>query len=61
LGTCGGDPHPFRPGIVQATAHFAQAALEAKAEFIVNMSRWSYLKASSLRRKKYGRGLSNRM
>ena len=52
---------PIRPGIVQATAHFAQAALEAKAEFIVNMSRWSHLKANSIRPKKYGRGLSNRM
>lgn len=33
--------YPIRPGIVQATAHFAQAALEAKAEFIVNMSQRS--------------------
>ncbi len=32
---------PFRPGITQATAQFAQAALEAKAEFIVNMSQKS--------------------
>ncbi|MFG1427968.1 NmrA family NAD(P)-binding protein [Roseixanthobacter glucoisosaccharinicivorans] len=32
---------PIRPGIVQATAHFAQAAREAKAEFIVNMSQKS--------------------
>ena len=31
--------YPMRPGVVQATAHYAQAALEAKAEFIVNMSR----------------------
>lgn len=30
--------YPMRPGIVQATTHFAQAALETKAEFIVNMS-----------------------
>jgi NAD(P)H dehydrogenase (quinone) len=30
--------YPIRPGLVQATAHYAQAALEAKAEFIVNMS-----------------------
>ena len=30
--------YPIRPGIVQATAHFAQAALEAEAELIVNMS-----------------------
>jgi uncharacterized protein YbjT (DUF2867 family) len=30
--------YPMRPGLVQATAHFAQAALEASAEFIVNMS-----------------------
>lgn len=30
--------YPMRPGLVQATAHYAQAALEAKAEFIVNMS-----------------------
>jgi NAD(P)H dehydrogenase (quinone) len=29
--------YPIRPGLVQATAHYAQAAL-AKAEFIVNMS-----------------------
>lgn len=33
--------YPIRPGIVQATAHFAQAAREAKAEFIVNMSQKS--------------------
>lgn len=30
--------YPMRPGLVQATTHFAQAALEADAEFIVNMS-----------------------
>jgi uncharacterized protein YbjT (DUF2867 family) len=30
--------YPMRPGVVQATAHYVQAALEAKAEFIVNMS-----------------------
>jgi NAD(P)H dehydrogenase (quinone) len=30
--------YPIRPGLVQATAHYAQAALEAKAEFIVNLS-----------------------
>src|SRR5262245_54374549 len=30
--------YPIRPGIVQATAQYAQAALEAKAEFIVNLS-----------------------
>jgi NAD(P)H dehydrogenase (quinone) len=30
--------YPMRPGLVQATAHYAQAALEAKTEFIVNMS-----------------------
>jgi uncharacterized protein YbjT (DUF2867 family) len=30
--------YPVRPGLVQATAQYAQAALEAKAEFIVNMS-----------------------
>jgi NAD(P)H dehydrogenase (quinone) len=30
--------YPMRPAIVQATTHFAEAALEAKAEFIVNMS-----------------------
>jgi uncharacterized protein YbjT (DUF2867 family) len=30
--------YPIRPGLVQATAQYAQAALEAKAEFIVNMS-----------------------
>ncbi|MDE2457697.1 MAG: NmrA family NAD(P)-binding protein [Rhodospirillales bacterium] len=28
---------PIRPGIVQATVHFAEAAREAKAEFIVNI------------------------
>jgi hypothetical protein len=33
--------YPIRPGIVQATAHFAQAALEAGVEFIVNMSQKS--------------------
>jgi uncharacterized protein YbjT (DUF2867 family) len=33
--------YPIRPGITQATAQFAQAALEAKAEFIVNMSQKS--------------------
>jgi NAD(P)H dehydrogenase (quinone) len=30
--------YTIRPGIVQATTHFAQAALDAKAEFIVNLS-----------------------
>lgn len=30
--------YPMRPGLVQATTHFAQAAREAKSEFIVNMS-----------------------
>jgi NAD(P)H dehydrogenase (quinone) len=30
--------YPIRPGIVQASAHFAQAAIEAKAEAVVNMS-----------------------
>lgn len=30
--------YPMRPGLVEATANYAQAALEAKAEFIVNMS-----------------------
>ena len=30
--------YPILPDLVQATAHFAQAALEAKAEFIVNLS-----------------------
>lgn len=30
--------YPLRPGLTQATAQFAQAALEAKAEFIVNVS-----------------------
>ncbi len=30
--------YPIRPGIVQASAHFAEAALEAKTEFILNMS-----------------------
>jgi uncharacterized protein YbjT (DUF2867 family) len=30
--------YPVTPGIVQATAHFAQAAKEAKVETVVNMS-----------------------
>lgn len=30
--------YPMRPGLMQATANFAQAALDAKAEVIVNMS-----------------------
>jgi NAD(P)H dehydrogenase (quinone) len=30
--------YPMRPGLVQATAHYAQAAKEAKAEFVLNMS-----------------------
>src|SRR5262249_17588106 len=30
--------YPIRPALVQATAHYAQAALEAKAEFVVNLS-----------------------
>jgi uncharacterized protein YbjT (DUF2867 family) len=30
--------YTIRPGIVQATTHFAQAAIDAKAEFIVNLS-----------------------
>jgi uncharacterized protein YbjT (DUF2867 family) len=30
--------YPMRPGLLQASAQFAQAALEAKGEFIVNMS-----------------------
>ncbi|WP_413726638.1 NmrA family NAD(P)-binding protein [Sodalis sp. RH16] len=30
--------YPIRPGIVQATVHFAQAAQEAKIEHIVNIS-----------------------
>jgi NAD(P)H dehydrogenase (quinone) len=30
--------YPMRPGLVEATANYAQAAREAKAEFIVNMS-----------------------
>ncbi len=33
--------YPIRPGIVQATAHFAEASLEAKAEFTVSMSQKS--------------------
>jgi NAD(P)H dehydrogenase (quinone) len=33
--------YPIRPGIVQATAHFAQAAKESGVEFIVNMSQKS--------------------
>jgi uncharacterized protein YbjT (DUF2867 family) len=30
--------YPVRPGIIQATAQFAEAALEAKAEFVVNVA-----------------------
>ena len=30
--------YPMRPGLIEAAAHFAEAALEAKTEFIVNMS-----------------------
>ena len=30
--------YPMRPGLVEATANFAQAASEAGVEFIVNMS-----------------------
>jgi uncharacterized protein YbjT (DUF2867 family) len=30
--------YPMRPGLTEATAHFAEAALEAKTEFIVNLS-----------------------
>lgn len=30
--------YPMRPGLVQAAAHFSQAALEAGAEFILTMS-----------------------
>ena len=30
--------YPIRPGLVEATANYGQAALEANAEFIVNMS-----------------------
>lgn len=30
--------YPMRPGLVQATTNFAQAARDVKAEFIVNMS-----------------------
>jgi NAD(P)H dehydrogenase (quinone) len=33
--------YPMRPGLVEATANYAQAALEAKAEFVVNMSQRS--------------------
>lgn len=33
--------YPIRPGIAQATVHFAQAAAEAGTEFIVNMSQKS--------------------
>src|SRR6266404_7432713 len=33
--------YPIRPGIIQATAHFAQAAKEGGVEFIVNMSQKS--------------------
>jgi uncharacterized protein YbjT (DUF2867 family) len=30
--------YPVAPGIVQATVHFAQAALDAKVEYVVNIS-----------------------
>src|SRR5262249_29169542 len=33
--------YPMQHGVVQATAHYAQAAIEAKAEFIVNLSQWT--------------------
>src|SRR5260370_7050334 len=33
--------YPIRPGIIQATAYFAQAAREAGVEAIVNMSQVS--------------------
>lgn len=39
--------YPIRPGIVQATVHFAQAAIEARTEFIVNMSQKSSRQDSS--------------
>lgn len=39
--------YPIRPGIVQATAQFAQAAKEAKVEAIVNMSQKSARRDSS--------------
>jgi NAD(P)H dehydrogenase (quinone) len=30
--------YPMRPGLIEATAYYAQAAVEAGAEFLVNMS-----------------------
>lgn len=30
--------YPMRPGLIEATASYAQAAVEAGAEFLVNMS-----------------------
>jgi len=33
--------YPMRPGLMQATAYYAQAATEAETEFIVNMSQRS--------------------
>jgi len=33
--------YPVRPGLLEATAYYAQAAAEAKAELIVNMSQWT--------------------
>jgi hypothetical protein len=55
--------YPIRPGIVQATAHFAQAALEAGVEFIVNMSQKSAredAKSDAARRRWLAEGVPGR-
>src|SRR6201990_3162759 len=33
--------YPVRPGLLEATVNYAQAAAEAKAELIVNLSQWT--------------------
>lgn len=33
--------YPVRPGLLEATTYYAQAAAEAKAELIVNLSQWT--------------------
>ena len=38
--------YPLRPGLIQATAYFAQAAKEARVETIVNMSQISAIRDS---------------
>src|SRR5258707_10812725 len=38
--------YPIRPGLVQATAQFAQSALEARVEAIVHLTRISALLAA---------------